>query len=102
MIHLPNLPLVDKAISIGWTFSTVVLVPEQTSSWTPILDQQRITERTDRHRGRYCAIASPQATLWQQAGHHLGRSVVRDACYQPAFTGTSPTLGSPPPYFFEK
>ncbi len=43
IIHLPNLPLVDKPISIGWTFSTVVLVPEQASSWTPILDQQRIT-----------------------------------------------------------
>src|SRR6266568_7145929 len=43
IIHLPNLPLVDKAISIGWTFSTVVLVPEQSSSWTPILDQQRIS-----------------------------------------------------------
>ena len=43
IIHLPNLPLVDKAISIGWTFSTVVLVPEQTSRWTPILDQQRIS-----------------------------------------------------------
>ena len=43
IIHLPNLPLVDKAISIGWTFSTVVLVPEQASSWTPILEQQRIS-----------------------------------------------------------
>jgi DDE superfamily endonuclease len=43
IIHLPNLPLVEKAISIGWTFSSVVLVPEQASSWTPILDQQRIT-----------------------------------------------------------
>jgi len=43
IIHLPNLPLVDKAISIGWTFSTVVLVPEQSSSWTPILEQQRIS-----------------------------------------------------------
>ncbi|MFL5625166.1 MAG: transposase, partial [Ktedonobacteraceae bacterium] len=41
-IHLSNLPLVDKPIGIGWTFSTVVLLPEQTSSWTPILDQQRI------------------------------------------------------------
>ncbi len=27
IIHLPNLPLVDKAIGIGWTFSTVVLIP---------------------------------------------------------------------------
>ncbi len=43
IIHLSNLPLVDKPISIGWTFSTVVLVPEQASSWTPILDQERIS-----------------------------------------------------------
>jgi hypothetical protein len=42
IIHLSHLPLVDKPIGIGWTFSTVVLLPEQTSSWTPILDQQRI------------------------------------------------------------
>jgi hypothetical protein len=32
IIHLPNLPLVEKAISIGWTFSTVVLVPAQANS----------------------------------------------------------------------
>src|SRR2546427_838016 len=43
IIHVPNLPLVDKPISIGWAFSTVVLVPEQASSWTPILEQQRIS-----------------------------------------------------------
>jgi len=43
IIHLSNLPLVEKPIGIGWTFSTVVLLPEQTSSWTPILDQQRIS-----------------------------------------------------------
>jgi DDE superfamily endonuclease len=43
IIHLANLPLVDKAIGIGWTFSTVVLLPEQVSSWTPILDQQRVS-----------------------------------------------------------
>ena len=42
VIHLPNLPLADKAISVGWTFSTVVLIPQQTSSWTPILDQTRV------------------------------------------------------------
>ncbi len=36
IIHLSNLPLVEKPIGIGWTFSTVVLLPEQTSSWTPI------------------------------------------------------------------
>src|SRR6266571_1523515 len=43
IIHLSNLPLVDKAIGIGWTFSTVVVIPEQTSSWTPILDQERVS-----------------------------------------------------------
>src|SRR5207244_13149987 len=43
IIHLSNLPLVEKPIGIGWTFSTVVLIPEQASSWTPILDQQRIS-----------------------------------------------------------
>jgi DDE superfamily endonuclease len=42
IIHLPNLPLVDKPIGIGWSFSTVVVLPEQASSWTPMLDQQRI------------------------------------------------------------
>ena len=43
IIHVPNLPLVEKPISIGWAFSTVVLLPEQASSWTPILEQQRIS-----------------------------------------------------------
>jgi hypothetical protein len=42
IIHLSNLPLVDKPIGVGWMFSTVVLLPEKPSSWTPILDQQRI------------------------------------------------------------
>src|SRR6266700_7761384 len=43
IIHLSNLPLADKAISIGWTFSTVVVLPEQASSWTPIVEQQRVS-----------------------------------------------------------
>lgn len=43
IIHLSNLPLVKKPIGVGWMFSTVVLIPDQTSSWAPILDQQRIT-----------------------------------------------------------
>ncbi len=47
IIHLSNLPLVDKPIGVGWTFSTVVLVPDAPSSWVPILDQQRVkTEQT--------------------------------------------------------
>ena len=32
IIHLSNLPLVDKPIGVGWMFSTVVLVPDKPSS----------------------------------------------------------------------
>ena len=47
IIHLSNLPLVDTPIGVGWTFSTVVLLPEQPSSWAPIVEQQRVcTEQT--------------------------------------------------------
>src|SRR5258708_1040958 len=47
IIHLSNLPPAAKSIGIGWTFSTVVLLPEEPCSWAPILDQQRIpTEQT--------------------------------------------------------
>jgi len=41
-IHVSNVPLADKPISIGWMFSVVGLRPEQASSWTPPLDVQRI------------------------------------------------------------
>lgn len=43
VIHLSNLPLTDKPVSIGWSFSVVGLLPEQPSSWTPPLDIQRIS-----------------------------------------------------------
>ena len=42
-IHVSNLPLADKPISIGWMFSVVGLRPEQASSWVPPLDIQRIS-----------------------------------------------------------
>ncbi len=42
-IHLSNLPLCDKPISIGWSFSLVGLLPAKPSSWTPPLDIQRIS-----------------------------------------------------------
>lgn len=46
-IHVSNLPLAGKPISIGWMVSLVGLLPDQTSSWTPLLDLQRIsTEQT--------------------------------------------------------
>ena len=41
-IKLSNLPLVDKALSIGWHYSNVVLLPPTPSSWTPILETRRI------------------------------------------------------------
>ena len=43
VVYKPNLPESSKPISYGWQFSTVVLLPEQPSSWTAVLDQQRIS-----------------------------------------------------------
>jgi len=42
IIHLSNLPLVNKPIGVGWTVSSVVLLPDAPSSWVPILDVQRV------------------------------------------------------------
>jgi hypothetical protein len=47
MIYVPNLPHATKPVSVGWQFSTLMLLPSQPSSWVGILDQQRIrTEQT--------------------------------------------------------
>jgi hypothetical protein len=47
MIYVPNLPHATKPVSVGWQFSTLMLLPEQPSSWVGILDQERIsTEQT--------------------------------------------------------
>jgi len=37
IIHVANLPRAVKPISVGWQFSTVMLLPEQPSSWVGIL-----------------------------------------------------------------
>ena len=42
MIYVPNMPHATKPVSVGWQFSTVMLLPEQPSSWVGILDQCRI------------------------------------------------------------
>lgn len=42
VVYVPNVVTSGKPISYGWQFSTVVVLPEQASSWTYILDQQRI------------------------------------------------------------
>lgn len=41
-IHVPNVPLADTPISMGWIFSVGGLLPEQASRWTPPRDIQRI------------------------------------------------------------
>lgn len=43
MISVPNLPHTSKPVSVGWQFSTVMLLPEQPSSWGAILSQRRIS-----------------------------------------------------------
>jgi hypothetical protein len=42
VVYVPNRAGSSRPISSGWQFSTVVLLPEQPSSWTYVLDQQRI------------------------------------------------------------
>jgi hypothetical protein len=44
--HVHNLPECKKPITFGWQFSTVVVLPEPASSWTYILDQQRVASET--------------------------------------------------------
>jgi len=56
IIHVSNLPRAVKPISVGWQFSTVMLLPEHPSSWVGILDQQRIATRQT-------AIATSMAQL---------------------------------------
>jgi hypothetical protein len=43
MIYVPNMPHATKPVSVGWQFSTLMLLPEQPSSWVGILDQRRIS-----------------------------------------------------------
>jgi len=42
LVHVPNLPSGCAPVRPGWAFSTVVVVPTPVSSWTHILDNQRI------------------------------------------------------------
>jgi DDE superfamily endonuclease len=43
--HVHNLPACKKPITFGWQFSTVVALEDVPSSWTYILDQQRVTSQ---------------------------------------------------------
>jgi hypothetical protein len=44
--HVHNLPECDKPVTSGWQFSTMVALPHTPSSWTYILDQQRVSTET--------------------------------------------------------
>lgn len=44
--HVDNLPECDKPVTYGWQFSTLVALPETSSSWTYILAQQRVSTET--------------------------------------------------------
>jgi len=45
IIHVSNLPRASKPISVGWQYSSLMLLPHEPSSWVGILDQQRIETR---------------------------------------------------------
>lgn len=45
VVYKPNLPQNTKPITYGWQFSTLVVLPDQPSSWTYILDQKRIESK---------------------------------------------------------
>ena len=45
-LYVHNLPECEKPITYGWQFSTVVALPEIASSWTYVLDQQRVNTET--------------------------------------------------------
>lgn len=40
--YVHNLPECSAPVTVGWNFSAVVVLPEPTSSWTYVLDHQRI------------------------------------------------------------
>ena len=44
--HVHNLSECKKPITFGWQFSTAVVLPQTPSSWTYILDQQRVSSST--------------------------------------------------------
>ncbi|GAC1365744.1 MAG: hypothetical protein NVSMB44_27920 [Ktedonobacteraceae bacterium] len=44
--HVHNLPACKTPVTFGWHFSTVVALADPVSSWTYLLDQQRISSQT--------------------------------------------------------
>jgi hypothetical protein len=68
MIYVPNMPHATTPVSVGWQFSTLMLLPEQPSSWVGILEQRRIgTDQTAIEVG----IAQLRAVLPQLRGRRV-------------------------------
>lgn len=44
--YVHNVPKCEKPVTSGWQFSTMVALPNSPSSWTYILDQQRVSTET--------------------------------------------------------
>jgi DDE superfamily endonuclease len=55
--HVHNLPECKKPITFGWQFSTVVVLPNPASSWTYLLDQQRVTSEMTATEVAYSQLA---------------------------------------------
>lgn len=67
--HVHNLPECKKPITFGWQFSTVVALADPASSWTYILDQQRVASQTT-------AIEEASAQLKRLAPHLPKNAIV--------------------------
>jgi hypothetical protein len=62
-----NLPECEKPITWGWQFSTVVVLPDPTSSWTYILDQQRVDTETTPAQVAFAQVQQLSSSLPQEA-----------------------------------
>ena len=82
VVYKTNLPESSNPISYGWQFSTVVLLPEQPSSWTAVLDQAAHPLGPNQRRGGSDPTASSLrrcfgvVPLWQG----IAGTVVRRFC----------------------
>lgn len=67
--YVHNLPECKKPVTFGWQFSTVVALAEPVSSWTYILDQQRVESQTT-------AIEIAEAQIKRLAPHLPSKTIV--------------------------
>ncbi len=68
-LHVHNLPKCEKPITYGWQFSTLVVLPATPSSWTYILDQQRVSTETTPTQVAFAQLQRmmsllPQNLIW--------------------------------------